>query len=114
MTVTTEQGDGGTAIRPFTIDFSKAELETLLARVAATRWPDQELVTDHSQGPQLAVLQELARYWATDYDWSRCAARLSALPHFITEIDGLDIRAVCTGRARTASSTPRASPSRPP
>jgi pimeloyl-ACP methyl ester carboxylesterase len=91
MAVTAEKSVGGTAIRPFTIEFPETELEALRARIVATRWPDQEPVADHSQGPQLAVIQELARYWATDYDLGRCEAKLSALPHFITEIDGLDI-----------------------
>jgi pimeloyl-ACP methyl ester carboxylesterase len=92
MSATTQKPAGATAIRPFTIPVtSEAELEALRARVAATRWPDQELVADHSQGPQLAVMQELARYWATDYDWRKCEAKLHALPHFVTEIDGLDI-----------------------
>ena len=92
MSVTTEKSSVTTAIRPFTVPVaSEAELEALRARVAATRWPDQELVTDHSQGVQLAMIQELARYWATDYDWRRCEAKLNALPHFMTEIDGLDI-----------------------
>jgi pimeloyl-ACP methyl ester carboxylesterase len=68
-----------------------AELDALRARVAATRWPDKETVTDYSQGVPLAMVQELARYWAADYDWHRCEATLNALPHFITEIDGLDI-----------------------
>src|SRR5438105_9216171 len=81
-----------TTIRPFTVPVApEAELEALRARVAATRWPDRELVTDHSQGVQLAVITEMARYWATEYDWRRCEAKLAALPHFITEIDGLDI-----------------------
>ena len=92
MSVTTEKPAGTTAIRPFTVPVTpEAELEALRARVAATRWPDQELVADHSQGPKLAVMQELARYWATEYDWRRCEAKLNALPHFMTEIDGLDI-----------------------
>ena len=92
MSATTENSSGTTAVRPFTVPVTpEAELEALRARVAATRWPDQELVTDHSQGPKLAVMQELARYWATEYDWRRCEAKLSALPHFMTEIDGLDI-----------------------
>jgi hypothetical protein len=92
MSVTTEKSSGNTAVRPFTIPVtSEAELEALRARVVSTRWPDQELVDDHSQGVQLAVVTELARYWATEYDWRRCDARLSALPHFMTEIDGLDI-----------------------
>jgi len=69
----------------------EAELEALRARVAATRWPDQELVADHSQGPKLTVMQELARFWASEYDWRRCEAKLNALPHFLTEIDGLDV-----------------------
>jgi pimeloyl-ACP methyl ester carboxylesterase len=88
----TETSAGSTAIRPFTIPIvSDAELEALRARVAGTRWPDAELVTDHSQGVQLAVIQELARYWSTEYDWRRFEEKLSALPHFITEIDGLGI-----------------------
>jgi pimeloyl-ACP methyl ester carboxylesterase len=92
MPVTTETSAGTTEIRQFTIpEVPDAELEALRARIAATRWPDQELVDDHSQGPQLTVMKELARYWATDYDWRRCEARLRALPHFMTNIDGLDI-----------------------
>jgi Epoxide hydrolase N terminus len=92
MSVTTVPSAGATTIRPFTIPVtSDAELEALRARVAATRWPDRELVSDHSQGVQLAVVAELARYWATEYDWRRCEAKLNALPHFVTEIDGLDI-----------------------
>jgi pimeloyl-ACP methyl ester carboxylesterase len=87
-----ETSAGATAIRPFTVPIvPDAELEDLRARITATRWPDPELVTDHSQGVQLAVIQVLARYWATEYDWRRFEAKLSALPHFMTEIDGLDI-----------------------
>jgi pimeloyl-ACP methyl ester carboxylesterase len=87
-----ENSADATAVRPFTIPVTPdAELEALRARITATRWPDQETVADHSQGPKLAVMQELARYWATDYDWRRCGAKLNALPHFMTEIDGLDI-----------------------
>jgi pimeloyl-ACP methyl ester carboxylesterase len=92
MSGTTEDLAGATAIRPFTIPIApEEEIEALRARVAATRWPDQELVADHSQGVQLAVIQELARYWAAEYDLRRCEARLKDLPHFMTEIDGLDI-----------------------
>ena len=91
MAVTTENPAGATAIRPFTIDFPEADLEDLRARIAATRWPEKETVADQSQGVPLATIQELARYWATEYDWRKCEARLNALPHFITEIDGLDI-----------------------
>src|SRR2546430_12405742 len=81
-----------TTIRPFTIPIApEAEIVALRARIAATRWPDEELVADHSQGVQQAVITELARYWATEYDLRRCEARLSALPHFMTEIDGVDI-----------------------
>jgi pimeloyl-ACP methyl ester carboxylesterase len=70
---------------------SEKEFEALRARIRDTRWPDPELVADFSQGVQQGVMQELARYWATEYDLHRCEARLSALPHFITSIDGLDI-----------------------
>ena len=94
MAVTTEASAGATAIRPFTIEFPEAELEALRARIAATRWPEKETVADQSQGVPLAMIQELARYWATDYDWRTCEAKLNALPHFITEIDGLDIHFV--------------------
>ncbi|MFJ6633607.1 epoxide hydrolase family protein [Streptomyces sp. NPDC091376] len=80
-----------TAIRPFTFEFPEEELADLRARIEATRWPEKETVTDQSQGTQLATIQELARYWATEYDWRKVEAKLKALPHFITEIDGLDI-----------------------
>src|SRR6201996_1632051 len=87
MSVTTE-----TTIRPFKVPVApRAELEALRERIRATRWPERELVDDHSQGVQLEVIQELARYWAEDYDLRRYEARLSALPNFVTEIDGLDI-----------------------
>jgi pimeloyl-ACP methyl ester carboxylesterase len=79
------------AIRPFHFNVPEEELTDLRRRIEATRWPEEELVTDQSQGVQLATMQKLARYWATDYDWRRCEAQLNALPHFITEIDGLDI-----------------------
>jgi pimeloyl-ACP methyl ester carboxylesterase len=80
-----------TAIHPFRIDVPDDELADLRRRVAATRWPSEELVTDRSQGVQLATLQALAHYWTTDYDWRRCEARLNALPQFTTEIDGVEI-----------------------
>jgi pimeloyl-ACP methyl ester carboxylesterase len=79
------------AIRPFTFRASQAALDELRRRVAATQWPEKETVGDDSQGVPLATMQELARYWATDYDWRKAEARLSALPQFITKIDGLDI-----------------------
>src|SRR5499427_9283068 len=91
MSVTTEQSPGAAAVRPFTAQIPEAEIEALRARVAATRWPHKEPVDDWSQGVQLAMLQELARYWAADYDWRRCEAELNALPQFTTEIDGLGI-----------------------
>ena len=78
-------------IHPFKVGFPEAELTELRRRVSATRWPERETVTDDSQGVRLAVMQELVRYWGTDYDWGTCEARLNALPHFKTEIDGLDI-----------------------
>jgi pimeloyl-ACP methyl ester carboxylesterase len=78
-------------IRPFTVGFPEADLEDLRSRIVATRWPDKETVEDDSQGVPLALMQDLARYWATEYDWRRCEARLNALPNFVTEIDGLDI-----------------------
>jgi pimeloyl-ACP methyl ester carboxylesterase len=79
------------AIRPFRIDVPEADLTELRKRISATRWPDRETVTDDSQGVPLATMQELARYWATDYDWRKVEAKLNALPQFITQIDGLDI-----------------------
>ena len=80
------------AIRPFHVNaVPDADLADLRSRINATRWPDREHVSDATQGVQFATTQELARYWGTDYDWRKCEARLKALPHFITEIDGLDI-----------------------
>src|SRR5919107_2659138 len=80
-----------TVPRPFRIETPEADLEDLRARITATRWPDKETVDDLSQGVQLATMQALARYWATEYDWRKCEKKLQDLPHFITEIDGLDI-----------------------
>jgi pimeloyl-ACP methyl ester carboxylesterase len=80
-----------TAIRPFRVAFAEAEFTELRRRINATRWPERETVADDSQGVPLATMQELARYWGSDYDWRMCEERLNALPHFITEIDGLDI-----------------------
>jgi pimeloyl-ACP methyl ester carboxylesterase len=78
-------------IRPFHVDIPEGALDDLRQRVEATNWPEKETVADQSQGVPLATTQELARHWATEYDWRRCEARLNDLPHFITEIDGLDI-----------------------
>jgi pimeloyl-ACP methyl ester carboxylesterase len=92
MTETTQQTPSGNAdVRPFKIGFPESDLADLRRRINATRWPETETVTDDSQGVRLALMQDLARYWGTDYDWSQCEAKLNALPNFITEIDGLDI-----------------------
>jgi pimeloyl-ACP methyl ester carboxylesterase len=90
MSVTTETPDA-TAIRPFHVEFPGEAVDDLRRRLAAVRLPTQELVTDRSQGVQLATIQALAHYWLNDYDWSRCEARLNALPQFKTDIDGVDI-----------------------
>ena len=97
-TITTQDGQaqrtGGdkTAIRPFQMSFPDAELTDLRRRINAARWPEHETVTDDSQGVPLATIQQLAHYWGTDYDWSKCQERLASQPQFITEIDGLDIQ----------------------
>jgi pimeloyl-ACP methyl ester carboxylesterase len=88
------KGGDTTAIRPFQVNFPESELTELRRRISATQWPDRETVTDQSQGPQLATVQKLARYWETEYDWRKVEARLNALPNFVTEIDGLDIHFV--------------------
>src|SRR5438874_5963238 len=84
-----ETSSDGVAIRPFTIDVPEEELTDLRRRINATRWPDRE--TDASQGVQLATIQALASYWGTDYDWRKFEERFKALPHLITEIDGVDV-----------------------
>jgi hypothetical protein len=78
-------------IRPFEYHAGDEELAELRRRIAATRWPDRETVSDDSQGVQLATMQKLADYWSSEYDWRKCEARLNAFPNFITAIDGLDI-----------------------
>src|SRR4051794_25739693 len=94
MAVTVERPTGDTTIRPFTFEVAEADLEDLRARLAATRWPSKELVADRSQGVQLAMTKELARYWTEDYDFGRIEARLNAVPQFTTEIDGVNIHFV--------------------
>jgi pimeloyl-ACP methyl ester carboxylesterase len=79
------------AIRTFHLDVPEADLEELRRRIAATRWPNKELVDDRSQGVQLATIQELSRYWTSDYDWRKCESQLNSLPQFKTEIDGVEI-----------------------
>jgi pimeloyl-ACP methyl ester carboxylesterase len=83
--------EAATAVRPFHVDIAEEALDDLRRRVKATNWPEKETVADQSQGVPLALMQELAIYWATDYDWRKVEARLHALPQFVTEIDGLDI-----------------------
>ncbi len=91
MSVVVEKSADATAIRRSTIETPEADLDDLRRRIAATQWPEKETVPDDSQGVPLATMQKLARYWATEYDWRKCEARLNALPQFTTEIDGLDI-----------------------
>ena len=81
----------GTDIRPFHVEVPQADLDDLLQRLAATRWPSKELVDDRSQGVQLATMRKLMRYWKSEYDFGRIGARLNALPQFTTEIDGVEI-----------------------
>ena len=83
--------ESATEIRPFHFEVQQEELDDLRRRIAGTRWPEKEPVDDLSQGVQLAAIQALARYWETEYDFGRLEARLSGLPQFMTEIDGLDI-----------------------
>jgi pimeloyl-ACP methyl ester carboxylesterase len=93
MTVTSTQATlapSADAVRPFQFRASDDALADLRRRILATRWPEKETVEDDSQGVPLALMQDLARYWTTEYDWRKCEARLNALPNFITEIDGLD------------------------
>ena len=95
-TMTTSERDTAqradtTAIRPFRFEAPQAALDALRQRLAMTQWPEKETVSDSSQGVPLATMQDLARHWATEYDWRKVEARLAALPQFVTEIDGLDI-----------------------
>src|SRR5688572_21600873 len=83
-----------TAVRPFRVDVPDAELTELRRRIKATRFSEKEPVADMSQAVPLATVEKLARYWANDYDWRKCEARINAVPNFITEIDGLDIHFV--------------------
>ncbi|MGB9334147.1 MAG: epoxide hydrolase [Candidatus Acidiferrales bacterium] len=94
-----------TSIRPFHINIPEADVADLRRRVAATKWPERELVSDATQGVQLATTQKLAQYWATNYDWRKVEARLNALPQFITTIDGLDIHFIHV-RSKHANALP--------
>jgi pimeloyl-ACP methyl ester carboxylesterase len=100
-----EQAADKGAIRPFRVNVPEADLTELRRRISATRWPERETVADESQGVQLATIQKLARYWATDYDWRKFEARLNALPQFTTEIDGLDIHFIHV-RSKHANAMP--------
>ena len=82
---------GSSAVRPFRVSFPQEKLDDMRRRILATQWPERETAPDRSQGVPLAAMQDLARYWATDYDWRKCEMKLNELPQFITEIDGLDI-----------------------
>jgi hypothetical protein len=96
-------GDAG--VRPFRVNVATADIAELRRRVTAARGPSQELVADGSQGVQLATLKELARYWATDYDWRKAERRLNSYPQFVTEIDGVDIHFIHV-RSRHANALP--------
>jgi pimeloyl-ACP methyl ester carboxylesterase len=93
MSATTLIGASALAVdtEPFTIEIAQADIDDLRRRLVSTRWPTRELVDDRSQGVQLATIQELASYWASDYDWRKAEARLNALPQFKTQIDGIEI-----------------------
>jgi pimeloyl-ACP methyl ester carboxylesterase len=105
-TSATQQGIDKGAIRPFQkVNFPESQLTELRRRINGTRWPERETVTDASQGVQLATVQALARYWATEYDWRKIEERINALPNFITEIDGLDIHFIHV-RSKHANALP--------
>jgi pimeloyl-ACP methyl ester carboxylesterase len=91
MTRSSAKAQATADIRPFAVGFSDSKLADLRSRVRATRWPERETVDDDSQGVRLETIQKLADYWAGEYDWRKCESRLAELPHFVTEIDGLDI-----------------------
>ena len=91
MPVAAASKEDPNSIRPFQVHISDAQLADLRSRIKLTQWPERELVTDASQGVQLATMKALAQYWSTDYDWRKCETKLNALPQFITTIDGVDI-----------------------
>lgn len=94
-----------TAIRPFRIEIPESDLTDLRRRITTTKWPERETVADASQGVQLATMEKLARYWASDYDWRKIETKLNAVPNFTTEIDGLDIHFIHV-RSRHANALP--------
>jgi len=103
--MTSDVTEPATEIRPFRVEVPEEAIADLDRRLAAARWPTAELVGNRSQGVQLATIQELARYWAAEYDWRACEARLNALPQFVTEIDGVDIHFIHV-RSRHESALP--------
>ncbi|MEJ0091730.1 MAG: epoxide hydrolase [Limisphaerales bacterium] len=100
-----EQASDKNAILPFQVNFPESELTELRRRINATKWPERETVTDASQGVQLATIQALARYWATEYNWRKIETKLNAVPNFVTEIDGLDIHFIHV-RSKHANALP--------
>src|SRR5688572_87212 len=90
-TATQTQNEANADIKPFRVNIPEEALTDLRSRLEATRWPTKELVADRSQGVQSATIRALTEYWATEYDWRKCEAKLNALPQFTTEIDGVDI-----------------------
>ena len=116
MPVTTSKPVSAPPIRPFAkIEVPDKELEALRARVAATRWPEKETVKDQSQGVQLDTIQAVARYWEKEYDWRKIEAKLNAVPHFITQIDGRTFTSFTPARStrtRCRSSSPTDGPDR--
>jgi len=104
----TSQTSADNAIRPFSVNIPEQALTELRRRILATQWPEKETVSDTSQGVPLAEMQELARYWASDYDWRKAEAKLNAVPQFITNIDGLDIHLI-----HVRSKNPKALPGLP-
>lgn len=104
-TIDSSHGGTDTAIRPFHVAIPESQLVDLRKRIAETRWPDKETVTDRTQGAQLAKMQELVRYWETGYDWRKAEAKLNALPEFVTTIDGVDIHFVWV-RSRNPNALP--------
>lgn len=105
LSVPPASGATGSEIRPFRVHVPEATLVDLRRRLAATRWPEKETVTDDTQGIQLATVRQLVSYWQTNYDWRKVEARLNAVPQFITEIDGLDIHFIHV-RSRHANALP--------
>ena len=100
-----EQTADKTAIRPFHVKVPETELTELRRRIKATKWPERELVSDATQGVQLATMQKLAHYWATDYDWRKTEAKLNSYPQFMTNIDGVDIHFIHV-RSKNPNSLP--------